>query len=97
MGQSHRMSVVESLTNVIVGYTVALLGQLIVYPIMDIPVTIKQNLVIGAIFLTIGLARSYLLRRFFNWLHTESDRLDRLSRKWMRKWMDRFKGLLNVF
>ena len=85
------MSVIESAVNVTVGYIVALIGQLIVYPIMNIPVTIKQNLVIGAIFLTIGLTRSYLLRRFFNWLHVHADRLKRIVRNWMGKWIYKLK------
>ena len=69
MSQPHRWSMIESAVNVTVGYALALVGQLIVYPLMGIPVTFKQNLLIGAIFLLIGLTRAYLLRRFFNWLH----------------------------
>lgn len=63
------MSWFEAFTNVSVGYVVAICAQLIVFPALGIAVTFSQNLKIGAIFLTIGLIRSYILRRFFNFIH----------------------------
>jgi hypothetical protein len=35
---------------------------------MGIPVSLSQNIAIGAIFTAVSLARSYALRRTFNWL-----------------------------
>ena len=64
--QTRRMSLVESVTNVIVGYLVALGAQLIVFPLMGISVSLNQNLVIGIMFTAVSLARSYALRRLFN-------------------------------
>lgn len=69
MSQSRRMSLVESCANVAIGYLVALGAQLIVFPALGIPVTLSQNLLIGAIFTLVSLARSYCLRRLFNLLH----------------------------
>ena len=63
------MSWAEAGINVTVGYGVALLAQMVVFPLMGLAVTLSQNLKIGVIFLTIGLVRSYLLRRMFNWMH----------------------------
>ena len=64
--QTRRMSLVESVTNVVVGYLVALGAQLIVFPLMGISVSLNQNLLIGIIFTAVSLARSYVLRRLFN-------------------------------
>lgn len=68
MSQSRRMSAVESVVNVAVGYLVALAAQLIVFPLLGIPVTLEQNILIGVIFTVVSLARSYCLRRVFNWI-----------------------------
>jgi len=64
--QSKRMSFIESVSNVIVGYFVALLSQIVVFPFFGIQTTIKDNLLIGFWFTLISIARSYCLRRAFN-------------------------------
>lgn len=68
------MSLIESCANVAVGYLVALAAQLIVFPLLGIAVSLSQNVLIGAIFTAVSLARSYALRRFFNWIHHETRR-----------------------
>jgi hypothetical protein len=64
--QSRLGSFFESLTNVGIGYAVALLSQLIVFPMFDIHVSFSDNLAIGAWFTAISIARSYVVRRWFN-------------------------------
>jgi len=64
--QTRTQSLIESLTNIIIGYLVAILSQLLVFPFFDIYVTFIDNVLIGFYFTIISLARSYLLRRFFN-------------------------------
>ena len=66
MSQSRRMSAIEAVTNVVVGYGVAVMAQILVFPLFDLQVSVDENLVIGAIFTGISLMRSYALRRFFN-------------------------------
>ena len=51
---------------VAIGYSVAILSQLAVFPLFGIKVTLTDNLLIGAFFTVISLARSYLVRRLFN-------------------------------
>lgn len=68
MNQSRAMSLVESFANVAVGYVVALLSQLAIFPLFGISVTLADNLAIGAWFTAISLVRSYVLRRWFNGL-----------------------------
>ena len=64
--QSRRMSALESIANVVIGYCVALGGQIVVFPLVGIAASMGQNLVIGAAFTLISLARSYCVRRLFN-------------------------------
>jgi hypothetical protein len=65
MKQSRRMSLVESVANVAVGYGVALATQIVVFPWFGLSVTLAQNAAIGVIFSLVSVARSYLLRRAF--------------------------------
>jgi len=44
------MSFVEALTNVIVGYCVAVATQIAVFPLFGLEVRLSDNLAIGAIF-----------------------------------------------
>lgn len=67
--QSRRMSFIESCVNVAIGYLVALGGQMIVFPLVGLTVSLTQNLTIGAAFTVISIARSYCVRRMFNRLH----------------------------
>ena len=68
MNQSRKMSLVESLTNVLVGYGVAVATQWAVFPLFGLHTTLHENLVIGLIFTVVSIIRSYVLRRAFEGL-----------------------------
>jgi hypothetical protein len=63
--QSRRMSLVEAITNVVVGFGVALLTQIIVFPLFGLSVSLGENFAIGGLFTVTSIARSYVLRRVF--------------------------------
>jgi len=63
--QLRRHSAIESVVNVAIGYLVALLSQIAVFPIFGIHVRLRDNLAIGAFFTAISIVRSYALRRIF--------------------------------
>ena len=63
--QSRRQSLIEAITNVAVGYALAVLTQIVVFPWFGLKVSLNDNLAIGAIFVIISLLRSYALRRLF--------------------------------
>mgnify|MGYP003965819491 FL=1 len=63
--QSRWHSVVESLTNVAIGYGVALASQLLIFPFYDIDISLQDNIAIGVWFTLISLVRSYVIRRYF--------------------------------
>jgi hypothetical protein len=64
--QSRLSSFIESVVNILIGFGVALLSQIVVFPLFDIHVTMSTNLGIGAWFTAISLVRSYVIRRWFN-------------------------------
>jgi len=66
MGQTKKDSLVESLTNVLVGFGVALVSQLLIFPLYGIHVALSTNLQIVGWFTAISILRGYALRRWFN-------------------------------
>jgi hypothetical protein len=59
------MSLIEAITNVIVGYGVAVVTQILIFPIFGLQTTLGQNLAMGGIFTIVSLFRSFALRRLF--------------------------------
>jgi hypothetical protein len=64
--QTRAHSLLESAVNVVVGYLVALVSQLAIFPWFGIHIPLSDNLLIGLWFTGISLVRSYALRRWFN-------------------------------
>lgn len=58
-------SLIESITNVAIGYGVAIFSQIIIFPLFSIHVSFSDNLLIGAWFTLISIGRSYAVRRWF--------------------------------
>ena len=65
MPQSRRLSLLEAVANVVVGYVLAALTQMIVFPWFGLTASLQDNLAIGAAFVGFSLIRSYALRRMF--------------------------------
>jgi hypothetical protein len=66
MQQTRIGSLIEAIMNVLIGYWVAIVSQILVFPLFGIHVSLSTNLWIGAWFTAISLVRSYVLRRWFN-------------------------------
>lgn len=64
--QSRGMSAVEAVTNVAVGWGIAMLATWLVLPLFGHPVGVADAAGISAVFTAISLVRSYGLRRLFN-------------------------------
>ena len=67
--QSRLMSMIEAIANVLVGFWVSVLAQMLVLPLFDLQVSFGQSIGMGLIFTVVSLVRSYLLRRAFNAIH----------------------------
>ena len=59
------MSLIEAVSNVAVGYVLAVATQIIVFPWFGLRPSIGQSLALGGVFVGISLLRSYALRRLF--------------------------------
>lgn len=66
MSQSRTISLVEATTNVAVGYGLAIITQMIVFPWFGIEVALEDHLALGLAFLIVSLVRAYVLRRLFD-------------------------------
>jgi hypothetical protein len=67
--QTRWQSLLEATLNIVIGSLVSLVVQRLVFPLYGIQITLAQDIQIVAIFTVVSIARSYLLRRFFNRLH----------------------------
>lgn len=63
--QSRRRSLIEAFTNVVVGYALAVVTQIIVFPWFGLQPSLGDNLALGLVFTSISLIRGYALRRLF--------------------------------
>lgn len=64
--QTKTSSMIESISNVFIGYVVAVISQITIFPLFDIHVSVLDNALIGVWFTVISLVRSYTVRRLFN-------------------------------
>jgi hypothetical protein len=63
--QSRAMSFVEAVANVVIGFLLALLTQIAIFPLFGLAVSVADNLLISSIFTAVSLLRSFALRRLF--------------------------------
>ncbi len=70
--QSRLMSLIEALANVVVGFWLAVIAQLVVFPLFGLSVSFGQNLAIATLFTGVSLMRGYVLRRLFETLARQS-------------------------
>ena len=73
MSQTKRQSIIESVTQNVIGYLVGLGTQFVVFPLFGMEINFMDNLIIGVIFAIVSTARSYLVRRLFNKQHKDED------------------------
>lgn len=66
MNQTRLESLLEVCVNVAIGWVVALITQLIVFPLYGIHVTVGEQLGISVVFTVVSIIRSYVIRRWFN-------------------------------
>lgn len=64
--QSRVGSLVEATTSTLVGFLVAVLTQVVVFPIYGLEVGLGGNLQIALIFTVVSVLRGYCIRRLFN-------------------------------
>ena len=66
MRQSRTMSVVEAIFSTAVGWSLALVTQMLVFPAVGLQVMLWQNLALSLVFSGVSIVRGYAVRRFFS-------------------------------
>jgi len=66
MQQTKQKSLIESVAQTAIGLLTSILIQVIIYPLMGIPVTFSQNVIITLVFFAVSIVRGYFVRRLFN-------------------------------
>ena len=54
------------------GYGVAVVTQILIFPIFGLHTTLAQNLIMGLAFTVVSIARSFVLRRVFEAIRMRS-------------------------
>ena len=70
-GQTKRASLLEAFANILIGFWVSVLANMLVLPFFPHPGVFHEAFLIGLIFTGISFVRSYLLRRLFNLFHVQ--------------------------
>ena len=68
ISQRRRTSLIEAVMNCLIGVLVAIAGQIVVFPLFGLHVSLLDTGEIALIFTGISIVRSYLLRRLFEYL-----------------------------
>jgi hypothetical protein len=66
MNQTRIGSLIEACINVLIGYMINFIANLLILPMIGFNISIGQNLFIGLLYTVISVARSYAIRRWFN-------------------------------
>ena len=66
MNQTRIGSLIEALMNVVIGLTVSVAANAIVFPRFGFQPSVGENVAISLIYTAISITRQYVLRRWFN-------------------------------
>lgn len=73
--QSKKLSLVESIVNVISSFVIGVITQILVFPFYGLEISVMANISLTLIFSLTSFIRSYIVRRIFNRL-AEKNRLE---------------------
>jgi len=66
MTQTRMGSLIEACMNVLIGFTINFFANILILPLIGFHITPGQNLFIGVLYTIVSVARSYVIRRWFN-------------------------------
>ena len=66
MNQTRICSLIEACINVLIGFAINFCANMLILPLIGFHITASQNLFIGMLYTIISVARSYVIRRWFN-------------------------------
>lgn len=66
MYQTRLESFIEAWVNVFIGFGINFTANMFIFPFFGFNISAKANFVLGLIYTVISVARSYVIRRWFN-------------------------------
>ena len=66
MDQTRLGSLIEAGINVLIGFVINMAANFVILPLVGFEITLAQNLFIGVLYTLVSVARSYIVRRWFN-------------------------------
>lgn len=66
MNQTKMGSLIEALINVVIGFSINFVANMLIFPLFGFHITPGANFALGLIYTVISVARSYCVRRWFN-------------------------------
>lgn len=74
--QTRLGSLIEAFVNVVIGFAVNFAANLVILPLFGYTPTLSDNFKIGLLYTVVSIARSYVVRRWFNArLHAAAQRI----------------------
>ena len=64
--QTKRQSLIETLTNVSIGWFISFIANMLVLPLFGYNINLTDGVLISIIFTVISIIRGYVVRRWFN-------------------------------
>ncbi len=72
----HRRHFLETLADIGSGYVIAVVMQILIFPLFGIETSYFNMFIIGAIFMSVSMVRSWLWRRFFHIRYYRDEKID---------------------
>lgn len=66
MTQTKLGSLYESLINIVIGFSINFVANMLIFPLFGFHISAGNNFILGCIYTGISLVRSYVIRRWFN-------------------------------
>lgn len=65
-GQTPRSAIAEAYLNIVIGFAVNFVANLLILPLAGFHISFSDNLHIGVIYTAVSIVRQYVIRRYFN-------------------------------
>lgn len=65
-GQTRRQSIIEAWANIVFGFSINYIANLLLLPLVGISPTLVENFWLGWIYTAVSIVRQFALRRWFN-------------------------------
>ena len=66
MQQTRLGSLIEAIINVAIGFGINFTANMLIFPLFGWHISLSDNILLGSIYTVISIARSYIIRRWFN-------------------------------